>query len=143
MANLKAFFKANSIQMDNVKYVASKRFIDPDTNEPIEWEIKNIDTATDEMIRKDCTKRVPVQGKRGMYVPELDTDAYTGRLCVACTIFPNLNDKELQNDYGVMDGVALLKAMLTSGEYTNYKTKVAEINGYDVGMDDLVDEAKN
>lgn len=143
MSNLNAFLKANAIQVDNVKYVASKRFINPETNKPIEWEIKAIDTATDELIRKECTKKVPVVGKRGMYTPELDTDAYVGKLCAACTVFPSLNDKGLQDDYGVLDAVALLKNMLTSGEYADYKTKVAEINGYDMSMDDLVEEAKN
>ena len=143
MSNFNAFLKANAIQVENVKYVASKRFVDPETKEPIEWELKPIDTAVDEIIRKECTKRVPVVGKRNMYTPELDTDAYVGKMCAACTVYPNLNSAELQDDYGVKDNVALLKAMLTSGEYTNYKEKVASINGYDVGMEDLVDEAKN
>lgn len=143
MSNFKAFMKANAISVENVKYVASKRFIDPETNEPIEWELKAIGTALDEAIRKECTKRVPVQGKRGAYTPELDIDAYTGKLCVACTVYPDLNNAELQEDYGVMGGVALLKAMLTSGEYAAYKEQVATINGYDLSMDELVDEAKN
>ena len=33
--------------------------------------------------------------------------------------------------------------LLTPGELTMYKAKVMEVNGYDISMDDLVDEAKN
>lgn len=143
MSNLTCFLKANAIPMDNVKFVASKRFIDPKTKKPIEWEIQPVATATDEFIRKECTKRVPVAGKRGQYSQELDNDKYLAKLCANCTVFPNLNDAELQDSYGVKDGESLIKAMLSSGEYLEYKAKVMEVNGYDVGMEELVDEAKN
>ena len=64
-------------------------------------------------------------------------------MCVACTVFPNLNDAELQDSYGVKTPDALLKKMLKPGEYTEYKAKVMEVNGYDMSMEELVDEAKN
>ena len=58
-------------------------------------------------------------------------------------MFPNLKDKELQDSYGVMGDDKLLKTMLTAGEYANYLEKVQEVNGFDVPMDELVEEAKN
>ena len=64
-------------------------------------------------------------------------------MCVACTVYPNLNDAELQDSYGVKGADALLKKMLLPGEYTEYKAKVMEVNGYDMSMEELVDEAKN
>ena len=54
-----------------------------------------------------------------------------------------MNDKELQDSYGVMGADSLLKAMLTAGEYANYLEKVQAVNGFDVPMDELVSEAKN
>ena len=33
--------------------------------------------------------------------------------------------------------------MLLPGEYAEYKAKVMEVNGYDMSMEELVDEAKN
>jgi hypothetical protein len=54
-----------------------------------------------------------------------------------------LNDTELQDSYGVKGADALLKKMLKAGEYTEYKAKVMEVNGYDMSMEELVDEAKN
>ena len=38
---------------------------------------------------------------------------------------------------------ALLKTMLTPGEYAEYLGKVQEICGFDVSLQDEVDEAKN
>lgn len=143
MSDFSSFLKANSIQPEIVKYVASTRFIDQKTKKPIEWELTQIDTTLDEQLRKECTKKVPIPGKNGRYTQDLDTDKYIGKLCAACTVYPNLNLTELQDDYGVKDAVSLLKAMLNSGEYTMYKSKVMEVNGYDMSMDELVEEAKN
>ena len=136
-----AIFMNGKDTEETVKYVASKRFVKD--GKPVEWEIKAIDSDLDEAIRKECTKRVPIVGKRGQYNQETDTDKYIGKMCVACTVYPNLNDAELQDFYKVKTPDALLKKMLKPGEYTEYKAKVMEVNGYDLSMEELVDEAKN
>lgn len=141
MSNFAVFMAGNAVKNESVKYVASKRFVA--NGKPVEWEIKAIDSDLDELLRKECTKRVPIPGKRGQYNQETDTDKYIARMCVACTVYPNLNDAELQDSYGVKSADALLKKMLLPGEYTEYKAKVMEVNGYDMSMEDLVDEAKN
>ena len=141
MSNFAVFMAGNADKNETVKYVASKRFVDK--GKPVEWELKSIDSDLDEAIRKDCTKKVPVPGKRGQYNQETDTDKYIGKMCVASIIYPNLNDAELQDSYGVKSADALLKKMLKPGEYTELKTKVMEVNGYDMSMEELVDEAKN
>lgn len=141
MSDFSIFMAGNVAADETVKFVASKRFVNK--GKPVEWEIKAIESDLDEAIRKECTKKVPINGKRGQYTQETDTDKYLGKLCAACTVYPNLNDAELQDSYGVKSADALLKKMLKSGEYTEYKAKVMEINGYDMSMEDLVDEAKN
>ena len=141
MSDFSVFRAGNALKGDTVKFVASKRFVIK--GKPVQWEIKAIDSDTDEAIRKECTKRVPIAGKRGQYNNETDTDKYIGKMCVACTVYPNLNDAELQDSYGVKGADALLKKMLLPGEYTEYKAKVMEVNGYDMSMEELVDEAKN
>ena len=141
MSDFAVFMAGNAAVTENVKYVASKRFVK--NGEPVEWELKPAGTDLDEAIRKECTKRVPIQGKRGQYNQETDTDKYIGKLCVACIVYPDLNNAELQDSYGVKTGDALLKKMLLPGEYTELKAKVMEVNGYDMSMEELVDEAKN
>ena len=141
MSDFSMFMKGNAVEAETVKYVASKRF--KTKGKPVAWEIKPISSSLEESIRKECTKKVPIAGKRGQFNMETDTDKYSSKMCVACTVFPNLNDAELQDSYGVKSGEDLLKAMLLPGEYSEYKAKVLEVNGYDMSMEELVDEAKN
>lgn len=143
MSNLSAFMAQNAIKIENIKYVASKRFVDDKTKTPMEWEIKCITNVEDEALRKNCTKRVQVPGKRNLFTPETDYNLYLGKLAAECTVFPNLKDADLQNSYGVMGADALLKTMLNSGEYADYLAKVQEVNGFEVNFEDTVDEAKN
>lgn len=146
MSNFEMFMTAGINEEETIEYVASKRFKDAEGN-PTPWQLKAIDADLDELIKKECTKRVPVVGangrKTGQYTQETDTDKYIGKLCVACTVYPNLNDSTLQDFYKVKTPDALLKKMLRAGEYTELKAKVMEINGYDMSMDELVEEAKN
>ncbi|MGN7402734.1 phage tail assembly chaperone [Cytobacillus praedii] len=142
MNKLSAFLSQNAVKVENVKYAVSKRFLD-ENKKPMEWEICSITSTEDEDIRKACTKKVPVPGKRNQFVPETDYNAYLGKLAAKCTVFPNLNDVELQNSYGVMGDDALLKTMLTPGEYADYVAKIQEVNGFEATMEELVEEAKN
>ena len=141
MSDFSVFMTPTSKIDEVTKFVASKRFMK--NKKPVEWELKPISSSLDEAIRKECTNRIPIIGKRGQYTQEVDSDKYVGKLCVACTVYPNLNDVELQDAYGVKSGDELLKKMLLPGEYTEYKAKVMEVNGYDMSMEELVDEAKN
>lgn len=142
MGNLLAFLAENAVKVENIKYIVSKRFVDED-GKPIPWEIQCITSDEDEALRKACTKRVPVPGKRNQFTMDTDYNLYLGKLAARCTVFPNLDDAELQNSYGVMGSDALLKRMLTSGEYAEFLTKIQEVNGFDVAFDEKVDEAKN
>ena len=142
MGELSCFFAQNAVKVDNVRYVVSNRFIGAN-KKPMEWEVQAITSTEDEALRKECTKRVPVVGKKGQYTQETDYNQYLGKLAAKCTVFPNLNDKELQDSYRVMGGDLLLKAMLTAGEYAGYLERIQQINGFDATMEDLEEEAKN
>lgn len=142
MSGLNNFLKQNAVLEENVKYVASKRFID-DKGKPIEWEMKAISTVEDDKLRRDCVKRVPVSGKRGQYNKETDYNLYLAKLAVACTVYPNLYDAELQDSYGTRTPEELIQNMLKPGEYAEYVTRIQEINGFDLTQDDLVEEVKN
>lgn len=142
MSNLSCFLNQNAVKVENEKFVASKRFLDEKKN-PVEWELCCVTSTEDEAIRKECTRRVPVPGRKGQFTQETDFGQYLGRLAARCTVFPNLNDKELQDSYHVMGADTLLKTMLTAGEYATYLEKVQEVNGFNATPDELVDEAKN
>lgn len=139
---LSSFLAENAVKVDNIHHVASKRFLD-ENGQPIEWILQTITGMEDEELRKSCAVRVPVPGKKGQYQRETDYDKYLGKLAAACTVYPDLNNAELQASYHVNGAEALLKSMLTPGEYADYMTKVQEICGFDVLFEDEVDEAKN
>lgn len=141
MSKLNAFLNQNAVKKENMKYVVSERFVEE--GKPVAWEIRCITPKENNSIKKACTFQAPVQGKKGLFIPETDYDAYGCKLAAACTVFPNLNDKELQDDYGVTGAEDLLQVMLIPGEYMNYVAKVQEANGFDMGMDQLVEDAKN
>lgn len=138
--NLNAFL--HPVETGNIKFAASKRFVDEDGN-PVIWELKPVTTEEDEALRKACTRKVPVSGKFGQFTMETDYDLYLGRLAAECTVSPNLNDSQFQDKAGVMGADKLLKALLRPGEYAFYLKKVQEINGFDVNAEELVNQAKN
>jgi len=142
MSNLQAFFAQNVEKVSIEEHVISNRFKDENGN-PIPWKFGAIDGDQDAANRKACTKRMPVPGKKGMYMPETDYELYTLKNAVSTVKFPNLNNAELQTSYGVMGAEALLQKMLLPGELTKVKQIAQEVNGFNVEMDELVEEAKN
>jgi hypothetical protein len=140
--SLSAFLAENALPTERIYCPASKRFVDAE-GVPMKWELACISSTEDEKMRADAMKRVPVVGKRGQFTQELDYNTYLGRLAARCTVYPDLNNADLQNSYGVMGADVLLKTMLTPGEYTDYLVRVQEVNGFDVSFSEQVEEAKN
>ncbi|MEK3935926.1 phage portal protein [Sporosarcina sp. FSL W7-1349] len=158
MSNLQAFFAQNIEKVGIEKIEVSKRFKEPVLDENgeqvfdengkpvmqvIKWHFGAIDGEQDTANRKACTKRMPVPGKKGMFMPETDFDQYTLKNAVSTIKFPNLHDAELQKSYGVNGAENLLQKMLLPGELTEVKKITQEVNGFNIGMDELVEEAKN
>ena len=142
MADLSAFLCGNAVQQENIRVAVSPRFLGED-GKPVEWELRCLTCGEDEVVRKEATKRVAVPGRKGQYTQDIDYNQYLSKLAARCVVFPNLNDTQLQNSYGVMGAEELLKTMLTPGEFTYLMGKIQELNGFDQTMEDLVDEAKN
>ena len=64
-------------------------------------------------------------------------------LVLKSLVYPDLNDKELQDSWGVMDSKELINAMLLPGEYSSLLQEVQKINGWDINIEDIKEEAKN
>lgn len=136
MSNLSAFLKQNKKEIENVKFVASKRFTDENGN-PIEWEIKPILSKRADIIREECTIQ---KGKNF----KVDTTKFNKLIAVECTVFPDLNNKDLQDSYGVMGAEQLIQELLdVDGEYQGYINQILKVCGYTKSEQELVDEAKN
>ena len=136
--DLKRFFKENAKEIKTEKVVVSDRFTDED-GKPLEWEIKSISAGKEEMLKDGCR----IQGKKGSQ--DVDTNKFFRKVTVNCVQYPNLNDVELQNSYGVMSAEQLICEMLNGGEYNYLLSKVSKICGYDdakSALEEAVDEAK-
>lgn len=138
MSGLNAFLKQNKPVKENVKYAASKDFVD-EKGEPILWEIRPIKSREAQSLRSDCTT-ISGNGKK----VSVDSAKFNCLLATKCTVYPNLNDKELQDSYGVMCAEDLIQEMLDNdGVYQAYCQKVSEVCGYIKNEVELVEEAKN
>jgi hypothetical protein len=139
MSQMSAFLAQNAVKAEPVKVIASPRFIG-EGGVPEEWLIGPITGAEDEELRREATRRVPAANGRGGFILETDYNQYLGLLASRCTIYPDLNNAELQNSYGVLSPDSLLKAMMTAGEFAEYAAVVQEVCGFD--MSGAVEEAK-
>ena len=142
MSKFSKFMKANKIQKQNVMHPVTKSLTD-ENGEPLLWEIKPLTTKENESIRESCTIDVPVTGKPNMYRPKTDMNKYQTKLICAAVVSPDLNDKELQDSYGVMTPEELIKEMVDNpAEYTDLMLFVQQLSGFKT-LQEEVDEAKN
>lgn len=143
MSNLTRFMKQNKTVRENTTFAATKSLTD-ENGEPMLWEIRPIPTKEDERIRDECTVEIPVKGKPNLYRNKVDANKYISKLLAASVVFPDLMNEELQDSYGVKFPEDLLKEMLDdTGEYTAFTAFVQKFNGFNITLDDKVDEAKN
>lgn len=138
MSGLNAFFKKNKKEKEIVKYAASKDFVD-EKGTVIEWEIRPLKSKEADKIRNECTT-IEAKGKR----VSVDNGKFNRMVATVCTVFPNLNDPELQDSYSVLGAEELIQEMLDNdGEYQAYCKKILEISGYEMDDNELIKEAKN
>ena len=142
MSNLRLFMKANKKKKENQKYAATQSLVD-ENGKPLEWEFKHITSKENEDIRDDCTTEVPVPGKFGMYRNKTNSALYVKKLIASSVVYPDLENPELQNSYGVMGAEDLLMELVDDpGEYAELAKFVQEMQGFKTLQED-VDEVKN
>ncbi|ERT61267.1 MULTISPECIES: phage tail assembly chaperone [Megasphaera] len=137
---LSAFLKENSIEKLPVEYVASKRFVI--NGDPVAWKLRCLSNDELDELTKKCTKNIPIKGTRD-FKKELDRSEFANQMAIKSVVFPDLNDADLQNSYGVVGAEDLLRAMLTPGEFADLILAVNEASDYNSGMNDKIKTAKN
>ena len=124
--------------------IAATRFLTDEKGEPLVWEVRPLNTKEDAAIRDACTIDVPVTGKPNMTKPKFLSDKYLAKVAAACVVYPNLNDKELQDSYGVMGAEQLITEMIDEpGEFNEFMNQVQAYQGFNQTFQDKVKEAKN
>lgn len=143
MGDLSRFLKKNKKTKENLKISATTTLTD-ENGKPLLWEVRPLTTKEDNALREDCTVDVQVTGKPGMFRPKFNANRYLAKMVAACVVYPNLNDKELQDSYGVMGAEQLIQEMIDDpGEYNLFMNRLQEYHGFDQSFQEKVDEAKN
>ena len=143
MSGISLFLKKNKIQKKNAKYAATKSLCDENGN-PLEWEIRAISTIENEKLRESCTVEVQVPGKPNLFRPRVLTGKYVAALLAASVVYPDLQNKELQDSYGAMTPEELIQLMVDDPvEYNDFAEFVQNFSGLDSSMQDKIDVAKN
>lgn len=143
MSDLKLFLKGNKKTRSTIKYAATSTLCD-ENGEPLEWELKAVTTEENDKIRDACSYEVPITGKPNMFRTKMNTSKYIAKMICASVVFPDLNNKELQDSYGVMTPEDLLKQLVDiPAEYDDLAKKIQKFNGFDVSLSDKVETAKN
>ena len=141
MSKYTAFMAGAVEKIENKKVVVSNRFKD-EKGKPIPFEIKALSADENDELQRRCMVNVPVPGQRGQYTRELDQIKYTAMLLTESVVYPDLNEAELQDSYGVRGAESLLRKMLYTGEYNVLAQEVMGLSKVEV-LADLVTEAKN
>lgn len=141
MSDFEAFFAQNKVQSEDVEYVASTGFIDKATGKPIPWKLRKVSESVNKKLKEASQKKVTSGNRAVRY--QMDNDMYICKLTVATVVFPDLNNKKLQDAWNAMDAEELIRKMLSAGEYGNLMLKAQEVNDYDIDYNALVEEAKN
>ena len=136
-----AFMAQNAARIENKKIVVSNRFKD-ENGKPIEWEIRALTNEENDDLQRRAMVNVPVMGQRGAFTRELDNVKYSAMLLAASVVYPDLNDAELQDSYGVKTPEALINKMLYMREATVLAQEIAKLSNFD-NLADAVTEAKN
>ena len=143
MSDLSRFLKKNKKLKENVQYAVTKSLTD-EKGQPLLWEIRPLTSKETNRLTDECTFQEQVPGKPNVFRNKINSTKLLQKMMVASVVFPNLNDKDLQDSYGVMTPEELITEMVDDpGEYNNFGKYLNELNGFNEGTNEKVEEAKN
>lgn len=142
MSDFSMFMKKNKIPRKNAFYAATKSLVD-ESGKPLMWELRPVTTKQSELIREECMKRVPDPDNPKQYTLDIDTNRYASKLICSAVVVPNLNNKELQDSYGVISPEDLLLELVDDpSEYTALAEFVRNNSGL-TSLNEDINTAKN
>ncbi|HCA69871.1 MAG TPA: phage portal protein [Lachnospiraceae bacterium] len=133
MSSLKAFL--NPIQVENKEVIVSNRF--QEDGKPVPFVIRPITQDENDLLIKKQTK-IDKKGRE-----TFDRNGYTEGLVTAAVVFPDLKNAELQKAYNALGEGSLLRKMLYAGEYADLSIEVQKFSGFDIDINDDIEEIKN
>lgn len=134
--SLQDFLNANPIENLIEKVTVSNRFKDAKGN-AIPFEIKAMTSPEFDEIRKGCTTI-----KKGRKV-EFDAQKFNMKIAINHTVTPDFKHAESIQKLGCKTPEEYLNKVLLSGELATLAEKIQLLSGFNVEMEELIEEAKN
>ena len=134
--NLQEFLNSHPIDNLTEEVVISSRFKDEKGN-LLKFKIKAMTSAEFDEIR-----RASMQIRKGRKV-EFDSQKFNLKVVVHHTLVPNFKDAASIQKLGCQTPEDYVQKVLLAGEVATLAQKIQELSGFDVEMDELVEEAKN
>lgn len=134
--SLQDFLNANPVDNLTEEVIVSKRFKDKDGN-LLKFKIKAMTNAEFDEIRKAATTV-----KKGRKV-EFDAHKFNLRMVINHTVEPDFKHADSIKKLGCSTSDDYVQRVLLPGEVAALAQKIQELSGFDVSMEDLVEEAKN
>lgn len=107
----------------------------------VPWIIKKLTTKRTEELAELCKTKKIIKGRK---VTDINEKKYNDILMAESIVFPDLKDKELQEQYGVRTNVDLMRKLLEiAADYAKINQSFNRINGFDESEEEIIDEAKN
>lgn len=131
--------KFSTFMKNNVKDVGTVKLKLGRFEEPIE--IRALKAGEADKINERCFVNKP--GVKGRQERVFDAVAYNRGVSAASIVFPDLNDSELQESYGVRGAENLYSELFLLGEAAQILEKVTEISGIGGDINEDIEAAKN
>ncbi|MEF3309518.1 XkdN-like protein [Paenibacillus sp. GYB004] len=131
MSTLQEFLNANPVDNLTDEVAISPRF------GSLKFKIKAMTNREFDDIRKRATRI-----SKGRKV-EFDAQAFNTTVIINHTLQPDFKDAESIKKLGCTTSEEYLNRVLLSGEIASLAAEIQKLSGFDVEMEDLVEEAKN
>lgn len=139
MSSLQDFLNVNPVDNVTDDVVISDRFKDKDGN-ILKFKIKAMTNDEFEDIRKAAASISTKKGKRTI---NFDTKRFNELVVINNTLDPNFKDAESIKKLGCITPEQYLNKVLLAGEIVELSQQIQTLSGFELEMDELVEEAKN
>lgn len=136
MSRLQEFLNNHPVDNLTEEVVVSPRFKDKDEN-LLKFKIKAMTSQEFDEIRRSA-----MRVKKGRKV-EFDAQTFNLKTVINHTLDPDFKDAESIRKLGCQTPEEYVQKVLLAGEVATLAQKIQELSGFDVEMEELVEEAKN
>jgi hypothetical protein len=134
--SLQDFLNDNPVDNLTEEVAVSPRFKDKEGN-LMKFTIRAMTSQQFEEIRKSCTEI-----KKGRKV-EFDAQKFNLKMVINHTVSPDFKQAESIQKLGCHTPEEYVQRVLLAGEIANLASNIQTLSGFDVSMEDMVEEAKN